>query len=108
MMHLKKYQKNRNGQTLLEFIVLFIVLVTAFLAMQKYIQRAAQGKWKESIDGLGKQYDPAGNIIATSNMESNAETIMDVTPALTGYRTGRVDTSNTIENKTEEIKIDGL
>ncbi|MFA6378513.1 MAG: hypothetical protein WCX16_01870, partial [Candidatus Omnitrophota bacterium] len=101
-MGLNKKQKRKAGQTVLEFAVLFIVLVGALLAMQKYIQRGVQGKWKESIDGMGKQYDPAGNTTTSSTMSSNAETTISILPEAGGYRTWRTDTMNMIEDKTEQ------
>lgn len=94
-----------SGQTLLEFVVLFIVLVAAFLAMQKYIQRGVQGKWKETVDGMGKQYDPSGNMTASSSMETNAETIVNVIPQPGGFTTWRTDTMNMTEDKTEQIHL---
>jgi hypothetical protein len=98
----------QQGQTILEFVILFIVLVAAFLAMQKYIQRGVQGKWKESIDGMGKQYDPSGNMTVDSTMFSNAETVVNVQQEDGGYRTWRTDSMNMTENKIEEIHINGL
>ncbi len=93
------------GQTLIEFVVLFIVLVAAFLTMQKYIQRGVQGKWKETVDGMGKQYDPAGNITMTSSMSTNAETIVNVLAQPGGLTTWRTDIMNMIEDKTEDIHL---
>jgi len=107
---MKTKQRKTHGQTLLEFVVLFIVLVAALLAMKKYIQRGVQGKWKESIDGMGKQYDPGGNSITSYSMNSDAETTMEVIKdgATGNYHTFRTDTMNMVEDKTEQTNIDGL
>jgi len=109
MIDQKKISRQRAkilGQTLLEFVVLFIVLVAAFLAMQKYIQRGVQGKWKENVDGMGKQYDPSGNTTTSSSMETNAETIVNIVPQAGGFTTWRTDTMNMTEDKTEHIELD--
>lgn len=103
-----RYRLKQKGQTLLEFAVLFIVLVGALFAMQKYIKRGVQGKWKESIDGMGKQYDPSGNMETTWTLYSNSETNVDIIPEPQGYRTWRTDISNISENKTEHIILDDL
>lgn len=103
-------QRLKEGQTLLEFVVLFIVLAGALFAMQKYVQRGVQGKWKESIEGMGKQYDPAGNSITTYSTNSTAETDVDLVydPSTGNYHTLRTDTLNMIEDKTEQMNIHGL
>ena len=105
-------KRKYKGQTLIEFAVLFIVLVAAFLAMQNYLRRGVQGKWKESLDGMGKQYDPTAVGHTTYTMETNATTEISVANDLGnqtgGYRTWRVDTTNSTENKDEYIKIMGL
>ncbi|MDD3374215.1 MAG: hypothetical protein PHY73_00635 [Candidatus Omnitrophica bacterium] len=101
----KKY--NKKGQTLLEFVVLFIVIISALIAMRTYIQRGVQGKWKETIDGMGKQYDPLGEVHSTQNMESNSSTLMIVDVAgASGYETSRTDVTNMVENKVETITIE--
>ena len=102
------FRKKRSGQTVLEFAILFIVLIGALLAMKKYVQRGVQGKWKESIDGMGKQYDPSGNLTTSSTMTSNAETTVNVVPEAGGYHTWRTDVMNVKEDKSEQIDIQGL
>ncbi|MDP8265176.1 MAG: hypothetical protein P9M12_06855 [Candidatus Aceula lacicola] len=100
--------KNRKkGQTFLEFVVLFIVIIAALIAMRAYIQRGVQGKWKETIDSMGKQYDPQGEFHVTQNMESNTLTVMQVdTTNTAGYTTSRVDITNSDETRRETIEID--
>jgi len=100
--------KNRKkGQTLLEFVVLFIVIVAALVSMRAYIQGSFQGKWKETIDGMGKQYDPQGELHVVQSMTSNTSTTMSVdTSNAEGYTTSRVDITNTDETKVETIEID--
>lgn len=49
---------NRRGLTLLEYTLLLIVVIAAFLGMQIYLKRALAGKWKDAADtfGYGRQY----------------------------------------------------
>jgi Flp pilus assembly pilin Flp len=50
---------NRKAQTILEYAVVAAVVVAALLAMQSYIKRAIQGKYREAADvfGGGEQYE---------------------------------------------------
>ncbi len=106
---MKLRKTTRCGQTLLEFVVLFIILVAALLAMRKYIQRGVQGKWKESVEGMAKQYDPAGNVDVTYTMNSSADTIVDVVADQSGnFHTWRTDTTNMTENKIETTQFSDL
>ncbi len=102
-----KRQNNKKGQTLLEFAVLFVVVVSALVAMKPFIQQSFQGKLKETLDGMGKQYDPQGELHVSQVMSSNATTLMSVdTSNASGYTTSRIDETNTEESKTETITLD--
>lgn len=106
---MKMKQKKQAGQTLLEFAFLFVVLVLAFLAMQKFLQRSVQGKWKDSLQGMAKPYDPAGNHEEVFSMSSNAQTLINIIEDSEGnYHTWRTDTTNMIEDKTESTRFQGL
>ncbi len=99
--------KITTAQTALEFIVLFVILVGAFLAMQKYIKRGIQGKWKANMESIGEQYDPLGTKHIVETMSTNSMTIMEAVEDLaTGNLvTMRTDTSNTQETKTGTTTI---
>lgn len=101
-------RKKCRGQTVLEFVVLFIVLVAAFLGMQNYLRRGVQAKWKENMDSMGKQYDPKATANTTYSMETNAMTQIDVVGQPGGYQTWRTDTTNMTETKDDYIKIHGI
>ena len=49
---------NRKGQTILEYTVIFIIILGVFIAMKDYIKRGVQGRWKSATDDFGDQYDP--------------------------------------------------
>lgn len=99
--------KNQKAQTFLEYAVLFVVIIGAFIAMERYISRGVQGKWKETIDGMGTQYDPAAEVHAVYTLESNSQTIMAVDDSdPDGFHTTREDFTNSTETKTETITIE--
>lgn len=104
----KKFKYSKKAQTLLEFVVLFIVIITALLTMQHYLRRGIQGKWHDSLDGMADQYDPAANMQTTYTMTSNASTEINVVNGQGGYSTWRTDITNTIEDKVENIQINGI
>jgi hypothetical protein len=51
------YQK--RGQSTLEDALLIVAIVAAFTVISHYVNRATQGKLKESSDQIGKQFDSA-------------------------------------------------
>ena len=56
-MGLKRSKK--NGQSTLEFIVVTMVVILAFMTMQRVIVRGISGRWKTAGDSLSsRQYDP--------------------------------------------------
>ncbi len=53
-------RKKQIGQSVMEYLVLTIFILGAFLVFQKYIVRAISGRWKMVGDswGSGRVYDP--------------------------------------------------
>jgi hypothetical protein len=51
---------NNKGMAILEYALLFLILIGAYQTMQFYISRAFQGQFKKSGDslGMGRRYDP--------------------------------------------------
>lgn len=88
--------RNR-GQSVVEFTVLLIVIIGALIAMQFYIKRGLQGRWKASLDDFGDQYDPRltnSNVVTT--VLSNSSTQVQVIPDIAGYWTRRIDNSQSM------------
>lgn len=50
--------RRNAAQSTIEFAVLIIVIIAAFIAMQVYLKRGVQGRLRGSIDSIGEQYDP--------------------------------------------------
>jgi len=93
--------RKRGGQTAVEYTVMIIVLIGAFLAMQNYMKRGVQGRWKAHVDELGDQYDPRTadtNLRTTLSSQTNTE-IISMNTAV-GYWTRRRDATVSTERKT--------
>jgi len=48
----------KKAQSTIEVAALIVILVAALLAVQIYIKRGFQGKYRELADNVGEQYDP--------------------------------------------------
>ncbi len=91
----------RKGQSLVEYAVLIIIILGVFIAMQNYIKRGIQGRWKSATDDLGEQYDPRlanSHMLFTTVIQSDTHIV--TVPAQSGYYTNRLDTSSSYESKT--------
>src|SRR5512142_346668 len=100
----------RRGQSLLEYALLIIIIIAAFITMQIYIKRGFQGRWKSAVDELGDQYDPnKTNSVWTYTMTQNGEThitiFRDTVNGVNGYYTMREDISKMTENKQGMLRI---
>ena len=97
--------KGRKAQSVLEYTILIIIIIAAFVVTQNYIKRGFQGRMKSSMDDFGEQYDPRTvNSVMTHSLISNADTavaISSTTDSLgnPGYNTNRTDTTNSVEVK---------
>ncbi|MBI4308987.1 MAG: hypothetical protein HY591_01505 [Candidatus Omnitrophica bacterium] len=105
---MKKY----NGQTTLEYVVLIIIIVGALLAMQVYIKRGFQGRWKSTVDDFADQYDPGKiNSLVNYSLVSNSDTVISAVPGIDpltgqpGFFTNRMDTTSSVENKQGETVV---
>lgn len=99
-----------RGQSLLEYTILVVIVIAALLCMQVYFKRGVQGRWKDSVDGLGEQYDPEKtNSVITSRMVSNSEsrvqTLRGSQLGTDGYYTMRSDSASMKETKNGAIQI---
>lgn len=116
MLKINSHIKNKNignrpgrrfrGQSTVEFAVLIIIVLGAFIASQNYFKRAIQGQWKEAVDGLGDQYDPrAANSYIKYTLTSSAVTDIVAVPVNGGIYTTRTDTTNSVERKQGSIAV---
>ena len=91
---------SKRGQSLLEYSILFAVILSAILIMQFYVKRSYQGRLKTEADSVGQQYSPGHttSIITTTNTSTSVTTTEDgikrevVSPAIaTSEKTETVD-----------------
>ncbi len=96
----------RKAQSTLEYAILIIIIIGVFIAMQQYIERGFQGRWKASIDDFGEQYDPRlVNSIINYAIVVNSDTLVTTIPetsdrGATGAYTKRSDSTHSVETKT--------
>ncbi len=104
----------RRGQSMIEYTILLMIVIAAFITMQVYIKRGFQGRWKSSVDDLGDQYDPAKmNSVITYTTNGTSETILTATPftgivdkvTKNGMYTKRQDFSTSSERKQGMDKV---
>jgi uncharacterized protein (UPF0333 family) len=56
----------KRGQTFQEYVILLLLVVTAFIAMQIYMKRGVQGRLRDLANQISpKQYEPAGTTSTT-------------------------------------------
>ena len=102
----EKLMRNRKGQTILEYTVIFIIILGVLIAMKDYIKRGVQGRWKSATDSFGDQYDPQHvDSFINYSTQVNSISIAQVTNGDNnfgeqGQWTNRLDTSNSVETKT--------
>lgn len=94
-------RQKKVGQTSLEYVMLAVILLGAFLAIQNYMKRGFQGRWKEAVDGLGDQYDPRTmDTTIRHTLASSTNTSIIALNTEGGYWTKRTDVSASSERKT--------
>ena len=96
--------RNQKGQTILEFTVIFIIILGVMIGMKDYVKRGIQGRWKSATDDLGDQYDPqyvngSINYATQVNSVSVVQILNAVNNGVLGQWTNRVDTTDEIETK---------
>jgi len=93
-------RSRRKGQTVVEYTMLLIIVLGAFVGGSNYFKRGIQGHWKEAMDDLGDQYDPRfANTSVRHTLLSNVKTNIVSVTVNGGLSTMRTDVSNTVELK---------
>jgi len=99
-------RKRNKGQTSLEYTMMFIVVIGSLLAIQNYVKRGVQGRWKDTVDGLGDQYDPRTAITDVRHrMTGETKTQIIAQDSGGGYWTSRTDHSTSTETKTGNTTV---
>ena len=92
----------RKGQTTIEYAMLLVIVIGSFVAIQNYVKRGVQGRWRDTVDSLGDQYDPrTANTLLQYTLTSTTNTqILALDEADgSGYWTQRTDDSTSKETK---------
>jgi Flp pilus assembly pilin Flp len=95
----------KQGQTVLEYTLIVVIILGVAIAMKDYVRRGFQGAWQSSVDSMAGQYDPKW---VDTNIEyaqqTNSLSLVYVTEGSyqgqPGQWTNRLDTSNSLEEKT--------
>ena len=98
--------KRKRGQSAVEYMVVVIIVLGAFLAMGNYFKRGIQGRWKASIDEVGDQYDPrAANGDVSRILIANTTTTVATVDVPGGSYTIRTDQSDSTEIKRGVLRV---
>ena len=64
---------NNKAFSVIEYALLFVIIIGAFLIMRNYIQRGLNGTWAKSGQtfGFGRQYDPQKSIECAFDEQAN-------------------------------------
>ena len=97
---------SKKGQSSIEYAVVLIIIMGSFLAMQNYMKRGLQGRWRAAVDQLGDQYDPrATNSDVLHTLSATTNTLIIALNVAGGYWTERTDVSASTERKTGAITV---
>lgn len=86
----------KKGQSILEYSLIFAAVIVALVAVNVYMKRSMQGRFRQSSDQIGKQFDPESfeNSWQTTSLGT---TVTDETrAAVSGNSTSNTTASETI------------
>jgi len=75
-MFMRKY---RRGQAIIEYAIVFSVIIAALLIMQMFIKRGYQGGLKDAADKMGEQFSAGGTTISQERKLNADQTIAEAT-----------------------------
>lgn len=82
---LRILRKNR-AQSTLEYAILIVVAIVAFIAIQGYISRAIQGRGRDASDQIGEQFDAGSTTFNyTTHSFANVSELADAWSTTTNY-----------------------
>lgn len=103
------FNRNRKGQSTLEYAVLIAGIVGAVLIFKPYLQRVVQGRFKESSDRIGYKFGGETEDSITNSMTAWEETGVGKTETTEKYDavgtqniTSETDTAATVTRKEKE------
>jgi len=69
-----KRLKQRKGQSTFEYAILIVIIIGALLAMQHYIKRGVQDRWRTSTNSISDSQFSPGNTNVTRTTAVNVTT----------------------------------
>ncbi len=97
---LTKRKKILLAQSSIEYAIMVAVVVGALLAIQVYFKRGVQGRLRDNVDNIGKQYDPSN---VNSNVAMSISTVM-TTESIAADDNGKIrSTSNSTTDSTQTL-----
>lgn len=97
---------NKKAQSTLEYAVIIAVVVAALIAMQAYMKRGLQGKFKQASDDIGEQYSP-GRTTSNTAITSTVTSTENVTLQGVGEaaQPSTDTTSDQVQNRTHNENV---
>lgn len=93
---------SKRGQSLLEYSILFAVILSAILIMQFYIKRSYQGRLKAEADSVGQQYAP-GHTTSKITTTNNSTSVTVTKDGIRSEIIGLIVPATTKSEKTETV-----
>jgi uncharacterized protein (UPF0333 family) len=96
---------SKRGQSLVEYSILFAVVLSAILIMQFYIKRSYQGRLKAEADTVGQQYAPGHttSIIRTATDSVSETKVEDGIQSVRIYGPGEDGSAVSVMEKRETV-----
>ncbi len=94
-----KRKKILLAQSVIEYAITVAVVVGALLAIQVYFKRGVQGRLRDNVDNIGKQYDPT-NVSSSVNMNISTVVTNNSTSSEEGDKIRTVTDSTTDSTQT--------
>jgi len=90
---------SKRSQSLLEYSILFAVILSAILIMQFYLKRGYQGRLKREADTVGQQYSPGH----TTSVIVNTNDSTSVSISENGIQTTSISPAEATSTKRETV-----
>ncbi|MBI4707611.1 MAG: hypothetical protein HY761_06770 [Candidatus Omnitrophica bacterium] len=98
-------KKSKIGQSIVEYTVLFCLILSALMIMQFYVKRCYEGRIKREVDEVGMQYSPghtASTTITKTSTYSDSRTGVESDNIPLGMTVTQSQTTNAF-SKTEGV-----
>lgn len=88
-----------RGQSTIEYTLLIVGVIGALLAMQIYFKRGVQGRLRENVEDIGKQYDP-DTAVSNYTMSASSNSTTEITSA-EAEEDGKIKTTTKTDTDSE-------